>query len=96
MLQLISHYCILFCSALVWAGACLCMPPVMAAAYLCTAVYDGDSLKLRRLLHAGANANAADYDKRTALHIAAADGNLPAVRCHRLQLLGQPPQQTTK
>eukprot|EP00775_Hariotina_reticulata_P006152 gene6152-6389_t len=65
--------------ALVWAGARLCMPPVMAAAYLCTAVYDGDTLKLKRLLQAGANANAADYDKRTALHIAAADGNLPAV-----------------
>lgn len=58
----------------------LMMPPVMTAAHLCTAVFDGDMPLLRRLLHAGANANAGDYDKRVALHIAAADGNLPAVR----------------
>jgi ankyrin repeat protein len=62
------------------------MTPVMTASALCTAVYDGDMPLLRRLLHAGANPNAGDYDKRTALHIAAADGNLPAVRvaagCH--------------
>lgn len=57
----------------------LMMTPVMTASALCTAVYDGDMPLLRRLLHAGANPNAGDYDKRTALHIAAADGNLPAV-----------------
>lgn len=58
----------------------LMMTPVMTASALCTAVFDGDMPLLRRLLHAGANPNAGDYDKRTALHIAAADGNLPAVR----------------
>jgi glutaminase len=43
-------------------------------------VYEGDMQLLRRLLHAGARADAEDYDKRTALHIAASDGNMPAVR----------------
>jgi hypothetical protein len=55
------------------------MSPVMTASQLCTAVFDGDMPLLRRLLHAGASPNVGDYDKRTALHIAAADGNLPAV-----------------
>ena len=32
------------------------------------------------MLAAGADANACDYDARTALHIAAADGNLSAVK----------------
>ena len=31
------------------------------------------------MLHAGADPNIGDYDKRTALHIAAADCNLPVV-----------------
>lgn len=60
-------------------NARLMMPHVMTAAHLCTAVFEGDMPLLRRLLHAGASPNAGDYDKRTALHIAAADGNLPAV-----------------
>jgi hypothetical protein len=34
---------------------------------------------LRRMLHAGADPNIGDYDKRTALQIAAADCNLPVV-----------------
>jgi ankyrin repeat protein len=33
-----------------------------------------------RLIAAGADANATDYDQRTALHIAGADGNLAAVK----------------
>ena len=32
-----------------------------------------------RLLKAGARADAGDYDNRTALHIAAAEGNVPAI-----------------
>ena len=35
---------------------------------------------IRHYIKAGINVNAADYDKRTALHIAAADGCLEAVR----------------
>jgi ankyrin repeat protein len=34
----------------------------------------------RRLLRCGADVNAGDYDARTALHVAAADGNLAAVK----------------
>jgi hypothetical protein len=37
-------------------------------------------LPCRRLLRAGADANAYDYDKRTALHVAAADGNLSGAK----------------
>lgn len=33
-----------------------------------------------RLLRAGADANAQDYDRRSALHVAAADGNLAVVK----------------
>jgi ankyrin repeat protein len=65
---------------LLWAGAQLNVSGVKSAALLCSAVYEGDMQLLRRLLRAGARADAEDYDKRTALHIAASDGNLPAVR----------------
>jgi ankyrin repeat protein len=61
------------------AGARLQMSEVRQAALLCSAVSEGDLQLLKRLLAAGAKPNAADYDKRRPLHIAAADGNLPAV-----------------
>ena len=50
------------------------------AGRLCTAVFQGNVVMLRRLLHAGAPPGTADYDGRTCLHIAAAEGNLGAVR----------------
>ena len=50
------------------------------ASLLCAAVFEGDLKLLRRLLRAGADVNAGDYDQRTALHVAAAEGNLAAVR----------------
>ncbi len=49
------------------------------AAQLCTCVFEGNLPLLRRLIRAGAAADAGDYDKRTALHIAAAEGNTAAV-----------------
>ncbi|KAL7540770.1 hypothetical protein ACHAXR_010362 [Thalassiosira sp. AJA248-18] len=61
-------------------GATLCMPESQAASILCQAVFDGDILLLKRLLKAGIDINAADYDKRTAAHIAAAEGNVAAIR----------------
>lgn len=61
-------------------GAQLCMPESLAASVLCQAVFDGDMMMLRRLIRAGIEVNAADYDKRTAAHIAAAEGNIAAIR----------------
>ena len=61
-------------------GAQLCMRESLAASVLCQAVFDGDILLLKRLLRAGIQVNAADYDKRTAAHIAAAEGNVAAIR----------------
>ena len=61
-------------------GAELCMKESLAASVLCQAVFDGDILLLKRLLNAGIQVNAADYDKRTAAHIAAAEGNVAAIK----------------
>lgn len=58
----------------------LCMPDSLAASVLCQAVFDGDTPFLKRLLQAGINVNASDYDKRTAAHIAAAEGNVAAIK----------------
>lgn len=58
----------------------LCMPESLAASQLCQAVFDGDCKLLKRLLKAKIQVNAADYDKRTAAHIAAAEGNVAAIR----------------
>ena len=61
-------------------GAKLKMNGELAASTLCQAVYDNDITSLGRLLRAGIPVDAADYDKRTALHIAAAEGNVVALR----------------
>jgi ankyrin repeat protein len=58
----------------------LCMSESLAASTLCQAVFDGDILTLRRLLRAKIQVNASDYDKRTAVHIAAAEGNVAAIK----------------
>jgi hypothetical protein len=44
-----------------------------------TAVYRNELPKLNRLIRAGADADACNYDKRSPLHIAAAEGNMAAV-----------------
>jgi ankyrin repeat protein len=61
-------------------GAELCMEEGRAASRLCQAVFDGDVLTLRRLLQAHIPVNARDYDKRTAAHIASAEGNVAALK----------------
>ena len=53
---------------------------IRSAAELCTAAAKGNCGLIRGYIRAGINVDAADYDKRTALHIAAADGNLEVVR----------------
>lgn len=50
------------------------------ASLLCKLVFDGDLPLLRRMIRAGIAIDAGDYDQRTALHIAACEGNLTAVR----------------
>jgi ankyrin repeat protein len=66
--------------ALLKHGAKLCMDESLAALTLCQAVFDGDILTLRRLLQAQIQVNASDYDKRTAAHLAAAEGNIVAFK----------------
>jgi CRP-like cAMP-binding protein len=61
-------------------GAKLAMTGAAAASRACQAVFDGDMLTLRRLLNAGLPVNAGDYDKRRAVHIAAAEGNVAALK----------------
>jgi ankyrin repeat protein len=61
-------------------GAELCMEESLAASIMCQVVYDGDIVMLRRLLRARIQVNASDYDKRSAAHIAAAEGNLAALK----------------
>lgn len=61
-------------------GAKLALDPQAQAQALCGAVSRGDTVQLKHLLQAGADPNAADYDRRTPLHVAAAESNLPAVR----------------
>lgn len=58
----------------------LCMTDKLAASILCQAVFDGDIVLLKRLLRAGIQVDAADYDGRTGAHIAAAEGNVSALR----------------
>ncbi len=55
------------------------MPPTEAATALCTCVFDCNVPLLRRFIKAGAAVNAGNFDARTALHLAAAEGNLAAV-----------------
>jgi len=61
-------------------GAKLCMKEPVAASLICQTVFDGDTLLLSRLLRANIQVNAADYDGRTAAHIAASEVNLVALK----------------
>lgn len=61
-----------------------------AATVLCTCVFEGNMPLLKRYLVAGVPIDEGDYDLRTALHIAAAEGNLTAVRCPDPQHQGKP------
>lgn len=61
-------------------GASLCMDERTAASTLCQVVSEGDIVKMKRLLKAKIQVNAGDYDKRTAAHIAAAEGNVVALK----------------
>ena len=58
----------------------LSMNESLAASKLCQTVFDGDTTMLKRLLKANIQVNASDYDKRTACHIAASEGNAAALK----------------
>ncbi|GAB5367418.1 hypothetical protein AAMO2058_001228400 [Amorphochlora amoebiformis] len=60
-----------------------------AGEYLCDAAWVGNIPLLERLAKAKADINAGDYDKRTALHLAAAEGNLAV--CKLLVRVGARP-----
>jgi ankyrin repeat protein len=63
------------CEILLSAGGHLSLSESQAASALCQAVFDGDTIMLRRLLKANIQVNASDYDNRTAVHIAASESN---------------------
>jgi len=47
---------------------------------LCQAAANGNIGEIRKIINAGVKVDKGDYDKRTALHIACAEGKLPVVR----------------
>jgi glutaminase len=61
-------------------GGDLCLSEDAAATKLCQCVFDGDIVMLSRLCQAGIDVNAGDYDRRRAVHIAASEGNLAAIK----------------
>ena len=61
------------------AGGKLNYDEETAAGTLCELARVGDLEKVKLLLAGGCDANAADYDKRTCLHLAASVGNLHIV-----------------
>lgn len=66
--------------ALRGAGAELGLDEPRLAAALCNAATAGDAEQLELYADAGANVSACDYDRRTALHVAVADGKASCVR----------------
>ena len=55
------------------------LPGCMAAVKLLDAAFHGDLEQVQRLVNNGIEVNTADYDKRTALHLAACEGHKPVV-----------------
>lgn len=61
-------------------GAEFNMGRMDAASLLCKLVFDSNVPLLRRMIQAGIATDFSDYDGRTALHVAASEGNLTAVK----------------
>ena len=76
------------------SGAMHSFDPNTAAQKMCEAAKSNDVEDLKRLGLCGIEPNITDYDQRTALHIAAAEGHLDA--CKVLLLLGAEPLQTDR
>eukprot|EP00873_Tetraselmis_striata_P000688 jgi/Tetstr1/420952/TSEL_012012.t1 len=60
-------------------GSVLKMDECEAAVIMCQAAYENDLATLKRYVENGIPSNAADYDGRTALHLAACEGNLDII-----------------
>ncbi|CAE8586202.1 unnamed protein product, partial [Polarella glacialis] len=60
------------------------------AADLCDAASSGDLDKLRAIVKKGIDANSGDYDLRTAIHLAAAEGLVQVLKCLFDELEGNP------
>lgn len=77
--QMIEAACKICNGASIRSAILLLVASSSQAQLLCSAVSRGDITQLTYLLKAGADANAADYDKHTAMHVAAAESNMQAV-----------------
>ena len=62
------------------AGAQLGLDEVSTSSELCELAKRGATDRLSLILSCSAEVNAKDYDKRTALHLAASEGNVPIVK----------------
>ena len=72
-----SHYAL--CEYLKSKGAVLSAKVDTSPGALCDAASKNDIPALRAILDAGGDMNAGDYDRRTALHLAAAEGRVAVV-----------------
>lgn len=63
---------------LIAAGACTIEPQLGST--LCGAGASGDVNKLKQIAAAGQDLGVADYDGRTAMHLAAANGHVDAIK----------------
>ena len=62
------------------AGAALMMDQVSMSGELCELSKNGKLETLQLLLDCGCDVNAADYDARTPIHLAASEGNVPIIK----------------
>ncbi|KAL3130260.1 hypothetical protein ABBQ38_008093 [Trebouxia sp. C0009 RCD-2024] len=62
------------------AGANMNRTHKQVAYELCQCIFEGDMALMRRYIKAGVDMDIGDYDQRTALHVAAAEANLPAIK----------------
>lgn len=61
-------------------GISLAMQGNASGVALCEAAFNGDLTHIKRLLENGVGINDADYDERTALHLAACEGHVDVVK----------------
>ena len=65
---------------LISSGGSLGYDTIRASSELCEYARQGDIDKIQMLLDGGCDGDAADYDERTCLHLAASEGNMHVVK----------------